>query len=126
MLALSELAPRPEPEALRGLVPAATAEAMPPFPAARSGGVGDPPAGERAALEDALRETDWNISRAAERLGITRNTIRYRMEKYGLQADEVTPRRGRRQATAPGVPVPAPPRRRRRRGNFPRPARCAD
>jgi DNA-binding NtrC family response regulator/tetratricopeptide (TPR) repeat protein len=41
---------------------------------------------ELEALLAALRETDGNVSRAAARLGLTRNTIRYRMEKYGLRA----------------------------------------
>ena len=40
---------------------------------------------EREHLLDALRQTNWNISRAAARLGVSRNTLRYRIEKYGLQ-----------------------------------------
>ncbi|MBI3457548.1 MAG: sigma 54-interacting transcriptional regulator [Candidatus Rokubacteria bacterium] len=40
---------------------------------------------ERAHLVEALRETSWNISRAAARLGIPRNTLRYRIEKHGLR-----------------------------------------
>jgi DNA-binding NtrC family response regulator len=39
---------------------------------------------EQERLLQALRETSWNVSRAATRLGISRNTLRYRMEKYGL------------------------------------------
>jgi two-component system response regulator HydG len=39
---------------------------------------------EQERLLDALRATSWNVSRAATRLGISRNTLRYRMEKYGL------------------------------------------
>jgi DNA-binding NtrC family response regulator len=39
---------------------------------------------EQERLLAALRDTNWNVSRAAARLGISRNTIRYRMEKYGL------------------------------------------
>jgi DNA-binding NtrC family response regulator/tetratricopeptide (TPR) repeat protein len=41
---------------------------------------------EQAQLLDALQATGWNISRAASRLGISRNTIRYRIEKYRIQA----------------------------------------
>jgi len=36
-------------------------------------------------ISEALRETGWNISRTAIRLGISRNTLRYRIEKYGLK-----------------------------------------
>jgi transcriptional regulator of acetoin/glycerol metabolism len=39
---------------------------------------------EQERLLEALRVTNWNISHAATRLGISRNTLRYRMEKYGL------------------------------------------
>jgi len=40
---------------------------------------------EQAQLLEALRRENWNVSRAAARLGISRNTLRYRMEKYGLR-----------------------------------------
>jgi tetratricopeptide (TPR) repeat protein len=72
---------------------------------------------ERAQLLEALRETSWNISRAAGLLGITRNTLRYRMEKHGLRAG-ATPTRPRRrvepgiraEGETPAAPrVPAPP-----------------
>ncbi len=39
---------------------------------------------EQEQILEALQQTDWNISRAAQRLGISRNTLRYRMEKYRL------------------------------------------
>jgi tetratricopeptide (TPR) repeat protein len=39
---------------------------------------------ERERLHEALTETRWNIARAAARLGLPRNTLRYRMEKHGL------------------------------------------
>ena len=39
---------------------------------------------ERARIEEALRAEGWNISRAAARLGLPRNTLRYRMERHGL------------------------------------------
>ncbi len=41
---------------------------------------------ERSLIEQALRETDGNQTRAAQRLGITRDTLRYRLKKYGLQS----------------------------------------
>jgi transcriptional regulator with AAA-type ATPase domain/tetratricopeptide (TPR) repeat protein len=49
---------------------------------------------EREHLLEALHETSWNLSRAAARLGIPRNTLRYRLEKHGLR---------------PGAAEPAPP-----------------
>ena len=42
--------------------------------------------GERARLLEALEATDWNLSRAAARLGLPRNTLRYRLDKHGLTA----------------------------------------
>ncbi len=45
---------------------------------------------EPEQLVAALRQTEWNISRAAARLGISRNTLRYRMEKHGLCPDGST------------------------------------
>jgi two-component system response regulator AtoC len=41
---------------------------------------------ERSLIEQALRETDGNQTRAAQRLGISRDTLRYRLKKYGIQA----------------------------------------
>jgi DNA-binding NtrC family response regulator len=40
---------------------------------------------EQGQILKALRETSWNVSRAALMLGVSRNTLRYRMEKYGLR-----------------------------------------
>jgi DNA-binding NtrC family response regulator len=39
---------------------------------------------EREALLHALRSNGWNVSRAARTLGITRDTLRYRIDKHGL------------------------------------------
>ena len=36
------------------------------------------------AIERALQETDWNQSKAARQLGITRNHLRYRIKKYRI------------------------------------------
>jgi transcriptional regulator with AAA-type ATPase domain/tetratricopeptide (TPR) repeat protein len=38
-------------------------------------------------LLGALRDTNWNISRAARALGISRSRLRYRIDKRGLHAD---------------------------------------
>ena len=40
---------------------------------------------ERQRLSDVLTETGWNISRTADILEITRNTVRARIAKYGLR-----------------------------------------
>ncbi len=42
------------------------------------------PAMERQALLQALQSSDGNVTRAARELGISRDTLRYRIEKYGL------------------------------------------
>jgi two-component system, NtrC family, response regulator AtoC len=44
---------------------------------------------EREALVQALERTGGNVSRAARELGISRDTLRYRIEKYGLSASMV-------------------------------------
>ena len=40
---------------------------------------------ERQRLSDVLAQTGWNISRTAAILGITRNTVRARIARHGLQ-----------------------------------------
>jgi len=60
---------------------------------------------QQASLQDAMRDhllaaltkTGWNVSRTAALLGISRNTLRARIEKYGLR-------------TGSGQPEPAAPR----------------
>jgi two-component system, NtrC family, response regulator AtoC len=42
---------------------------------------------ERRALLQALESNAWNVSRAARVLGISRDTLRYRMEKFDLGAE---------------------------------------
>jgi DNA-binding NtrC family response regulator len=39
---------------------------------------------EKSLLEQALREAGGNQTRAAQRLGMSRDTLRYRMKKYGI------------------------------------------
>jgi DNA-binding NtrC family response regulator/tetratricopeptide (TPR) repeat protein len=59
---------------------------------------------ERDRLLDVLTANGWNVSRAATQLGLSRNTIRYRIEKHGL-------RPGMRPVGSPVTPaarVPAP------------------
>jgi DNA-binding NtrC family response regulator len=63
-------------------------ETNPPHLAVRSVSPEAPPATlpelERLALLNALDRTGWNVSRAARMLGISRDALRYRIAKYGL------------------------------------------
>jgi two-component system response regulator AtoC len=43
---------------------------------------------ERDLLVQALEKTDWNVSKSARLLGVSRDTLRYRMEKHGLVRSE--------------------------------------
>src|SRR5919197_3829376 len=68
---------------------------------------------ERQHVLGTLRATGWNISRSATQLGISRNTLRYRIEKYGLSPDTPPSRRRRpsipaTQTLKPPGPAPAP------------------
>ena len=63
---------------------------------------------ERARIEEALREEGWNLSRAAARLGLPRNTLRYRMERHGLLDGGEGPARRRGESPAAGT-ASAPP-----------------
>jgi DNA-binding NtrC family response regulator/tetratricopeptide (TPR) repeat protein len=83
--------------AARGGLPAPGARAAAGDPAAPPAPAGDDPstADERAAVMAALRETEWNISRAAARLGVPRNTLRYRMERLGVVPEDPSPARRR-------------------------------
>jgi two-component system response regulator AtoC len=40
---------------------------------------------EREMLRDALHRTLWNVSQAAHLLGVSRDTLRYRMVKFGMR-----------------------------------------
>ena len=40
---------------------------------------------EKAALIEAMQKSSGNVSLAARELGISRDTLRYRIRKYGLQ-----------------------------------------
>ena len=95
-----------------------------------------PPSG--VSLDEAMRthvlavleQTGWNISRSAALLGISRNTLRARIERLGLRSDSpppLPPRRAeRRVAAPPAAPpptlaasaAPAPIRWERRRVTF--------
>ena len=64
---------------------------------------------ERVHLHEALEATGWNVTRAAARLGISRNTIRYRIEKHGLRPCAPAPPRRTRQAAASWTPEASAP-----------------
>jgi len=40
---------------------------------------------ERALIVQALDRVDWNVTRASELLGLSRDTLRYRIEKFALE-----------------------------------------
>jgi two-component system, NtrC family, response regulator AtoC len=40
---------------------------------------------EKSMIEQALREANGNQSQAAQRLGVSRDTLRYRLKKFGIQ-----------------------------------------
>ncbi len=57
---------------------------------------------ERTLLVEALRQTGGNVTRAAARLGISRDTLRYRMAKHGMgREDSGRPASSRSRATRP-------------------------
>ena len=66
--------------------PPAAADAIAPHPV----GAEQPGEGskleqvERDMLIDALKKTSWNVTQAAKILGLSRDTMRYRIEKYDL------------------------------------------
>jgi transcriptional regulator with AAA-type ATPase domain/tetratricopeptide (TPR) repeat protein len=113
---IRELANVMERTALLTETPLVTADVMElATPAGRAGALPGPPARmapsregmERDRVLEALRETDWNIARAAARLGIARGTLRYRLEKLGLQPPGSPPARSRPPVT-PSIPEPVP------------------
>jgi DNA-binding NtrC family response regulator/tetratricopeptide (TPR) repeat protein len=82
-------------------------------------GVGHPagPPGQPVSLDDAMREhlraalhgTGWNISRTAAALGISRNTLRARIERLGLREGARSVPPPRRATPAPSADRPATP-----------------
>jgi DNA-binding NtrC family response regulator len=66
------------------IIAEAPAEAGAPLPGLPPPGI-DLARWERTMIEQALREAGGNQTRAAQRLGISRDTLRYRLKKFGLQ-----------------------------------------
>jgi transcriptional regulator with AAA-type ATPase domain/tetratricopeptide (TPR) repeat protein len=113
-----ELANLMERVALLSADPAVTAAALGLTAAAsaKAPATSPPSGGPASSLDDAVRDrviemlaqTGWNISRTAALLGISRNTLRARIEKYGLRPGE-----------APAPPPPKSERRPPRRAEAP-------
>ncbi len=43
---------------------------------------------ERELISSAMRQNDFNLTRAAEHLKLTRHSLRYRMQRLGMQTGE--------------------------------------
>jgi len=84
--------------------------AQAPVEVERVGGADHDAERERRQVLDALEATDWNFTRAAARLGLPRNTLRYRVERLGLSAEGHTERRrgGRPPAARAATPAESP------------------
>jgi transcriptional regulator with AAA-type ATPase domain/tetratricopeptide (TPR) repeat protein len=63
----------------------------PALPETETPATGSPTGGPQERLERGLARTGWNISRTAELLGISRNTVKARMTRYGLRAPKGDP-----------------------------------
>ncbi|HEU4563876.1 MAG TPA: sigma-54 dependent transcriptional regulator [Gemmatimonadaceae bacterium] len=85
-LAESTAEPAPEPGTARADVASTpTAPVAPAAPSPLPPGPLDLTDWERTMIEQALREAGGNQTRAAQRLGISRDTLRYRLKKFGIQ-----------------------------------------
>src|SRR5262249_3715562 len=62
---------------------------------------------ERTRLLEALDDTFWNVTRAARQLGISRDTLRYRIAKHRLRPGGLRPYRGAEPAAETAPPSPA-------------------
>jgi DNA-binding NtrC family response regulator/tetratricopeptide (TPR) repeat protein len=71
--------------------PAQASDAVRAVEARDAGTAGSLDAALRARIEAGLRDTGGNIRRAAAALGISRNTLRARMDKYGLRHHDTPP-----------------------------------
>jgi DNA-binding NtrC family response regulator len=59
-----------------------------PAPILNGEPAGDLRANERAMIVSALRDNNWNQTRAARALGISRDNLRYRLKKYGIKKNQ--------------------------------------
>jgi DNA-binding NtrC family response regulator/tetratricopeptide (TPR) repeat protein len=90
-------------------LPAAPAGARPGAPAGSGAEPATDPATERERdlVLEVLRDTGWNFTRAAARLGLPRNTLRYRVERLGLAPEGPPGRRRGGRPRRPARPAPA-------------------
>jgi adenylate cyclase len=65
---------------------------------------------ERSQLLEALDESFWNVTRAARRLGISRDTLRYRIAKHRLRPGGPRPEPAPESGDGPGAAPAAPSR----------------
>ena len=86
-------------------LPAVTSGRAAPLPAGESGTASIDIA-MRSHLQSVLEQHRWNISHTAVALGISRNTLRARIEKYGLREASRPPRAAEPRMSA--VPAAAP------------------
>ena len=63
-------------------------EAAPPYHDGIMRGRVNLPEMERDALLKTLEKTDWNVTKSAKMLGITRDMLRYRIEKWDLRRED--------------------------------------
>jgi DNA-binding NtrC family response regulator/tetratricopeptide (TPR) repeat protein len=97
------------PEALNIHDATAAAEPAPPSAGAASLSLESAVADvEREHLLRALEATDWNVTRAAAQLGVSRNTLRYRIEKHGLHPGTSAARPSRKVEAERSVARPGP------------------
>jgi transcriptional regulator with AAA-type ATPase domain/tetratricopeptide (TPR) repeat protein len=111
---IRELANVIERAALFSDTPVVTADALGPFHSDATVSPPLPPAGIAMSRDEAMRQhlltaleqTEWNISHTAARLGVARNTVYARMEKFGLR-----PGPAPKESPSPSPPAPPTPAR---------------
>ena len=84
----TEILPTDLPRSLRRPGPAGAEAEEPAAPGRLGSPGGSKPieSAERSLIVEALERAGGNVSAAARLLGVTRNTLRYRIRKYGLEA----------------------------------------
>ena len=88
---LSQMPPREQSAVPGAAAPTSAAtQAQPVAGSAAAGSGGTPPSlldAERSLILDALRRSRWNVTQAARLLNVSRDTMRYRIEKHQLHQD---------------------------------------
>ena len=84
--------------------PATSTAADPdPAPTVTTTATGD----EAEEIRDALARTAGNVVAAARLLGVSRDTVRYRMRRFGIRSARPGPPPGRPPASSPRTPLPS-------------------